>query len=58
MVDEAGHDWEHVFHRDVLIRVVCLRCGKAPVEVMREDFSLQPCMAVEPAAKSESLGRG
>lgn len=40
---ENGHAWEHGYRNGVLVTIRCATCGHPPINVMREDFSIEPC---------------
>jgi hypothetical protein len=42
--EERGHLWEHGYRGDVLVAIRCVNCDHAPIEVMRENLSIEPCM--------------
>lgn len=43
---ENGHVWERAYHNHRLVAIRCSHCGEQPINVMREDFSVEPCRGV------------
>lgn len=45
-LEHNGHLWEHGYFGNLLVEVRCKRCGKHPIELMRGDLSLRPCIQI------------
>jgi hypothetical protein len=40
---DNGHAWEGGYRDRILVTVRCANCTRPPIEVLREDFTSEPC---------------
>lgn len=40
---EEGHHWMGGYYCGLLVTVRCEKCKQAPIDVMRTDYTLEPC---------------
>lgn len=51
--EENGHVWERGFRNHVMLITRCANCGENPLNVMREDFTTEPCRGSRLAESAE-----
>lgn len=55
---ENGHVWERGFRNHVMLTTRCANCGENPLNVMREDFTTEPCRGSRLAESAEHRFKG
>lgn len=56
--EENGHVWERGFRNHVMLTTRCANCGESPLNVMREDFTAEPCRGAMIATSAERRFKG